>query len=191
MSTQSSPPGFLVVIFVMVLAESASIMSTDLYTPSLPDLVTWFNTTPELLKLTISINVIAYGAAQIIYGPLADRFGRRPVMLTAISLFILSSLLCAFVRTIDELLIARVLQGLFASAEAVICLAVFRDLFDEKQQIKAYAIYGMAIAVAPAVAPVLGGYIHVYLGWQYNFYLTASLASIAALLIYLLLPESG
>jgi DHA1 family bicyclomycin/chloramphenicol resistance-like MFS transporter len=191
MSAQSSPPGFLVVIFVMVLAESASIMSTDLYTPSLPDLVAWFDATPELLKLTISINVIAYGAAQIIYGPLADRFGRRPVMLTAISLFILSSILCAFARTIDELLIARVLQGLFASAEAVICLAVFRDLFDEKQQIKAYAIYGMAIALAPAVAPILGGYIHIYLGWQYNFYLTAALASIAALLIFLLLPESG
>ncbi len=191
MSTQPAPAGFFTVIFVMVLAESASIMSTDLYTPSLPDLVDWFNATPELLKLTISINIVAYGAAQIIYGPLADRFGRRPVMLSAISLFIVSSLLCAFATTIDELLVARVLQGLFASAEAVICLAVFRDLFDEKQQIKAYAIYGMAIALAPAIAPILGGYIHVYLGWEYNFYLTAVMASSAAILIYLLLPESG
>jgi DHA1 family bicyclomycin/chloramphenicol resistance-like MFS transporter len=82
------------------------------------------------------------------------------------------------------------LQGFFAAAEAVICLAVFKDLFTEKEQVKGFAIYGMAIALAPAIAPVLGGYIHVLFGWEYNFFLTAGVGVLTAILIYLLLPES-
>ncbi|MCP4471869.1 MAG: multidrug effflux MFS transporter [Gammaproteobacteria bacterium] len=177
-------------LLIMVLAESGSIMSTDLYTPSLPHLTEFFATTPELLKLTISLNLIAYGFAQLIYGPLSDRFGRRPVFLGSIFLFTVASIACGFAKSIDQLLIARVLQGLFAAAQAVMCLAVFKDLFTEKEQLKAYAIYGMAIALTPAVAPVFGGYIHVLLGWEYNFFITAAVGVLTAILIYFLLPES-
>ena len=174
----------------MVLAESGSIMSTDLYTPSLPYLTDYFATTPELLKLTISLNLIAYGFAQLIYGPISDRFGRRPVFLVSIFLFAVASIACGFAKSIDQLLIARVFQGFFAAAEAVMCLAVFKDLFTEKEQVKAFAIYGMAIAITPAVAPIMGGYIHVLLGWEFNFFLTALVGVFTAILIYFLLPES-
>lgn len=175
---------------IMVLAESGSIMSTDLYTPSLPFLTDFFGTTPELLKLTISLNLIAYGFAQLIYGPLSDRFGRRPIFLGSIFLFTIASIVCGFAMSIDHLLIARVFQGFFAAAQAVMVLAVFKDLFTEKEQVKAFAMYGMAIAITPAVAPILGGYIHVLLGWEFNFFLTALVGLISALLIYFLLPES-
>ena len=174
----------------MVLAGSASIMSTDLYAPSLPYLTGYFSTTAELMKLTISLNLIVYGFAQLIYGPISDRFGRRPVLLWSIVLFSVASIACGFAQSIDQLLIARMLQGLFAAAEAVMCLAVFKDLFSEKEQVKGFAIYGMAIALAPAIAPILGGYIHVLLGWEYNFYVTAGAGVFTAILIYLLLPES-
>ena len=181
---------FWVVLLIMVLAESGSIMSTDLYTPSLPYLTDYFATTPELLKLTISLNLIAYGFAQLIYGPLSDRFGRRPIFLGTIFLFAIASIACGFAKTIDQLLIARVLQGFFAAAEVVMCLAVFKDLFTEKEQVKAFAIYGMAIALTPAVAPIFGGYIHILLGWEFNFFLTALVGVLTAILIYFLLPES-
>jgi DHA1 family bicyclomycin/chloramphenicol resistance-like MFS transporter len=174
----------------MVLAESGSIMSTDLYTPSLPYLTEFFATTPEMLKLTISLNLIAYGFAQLIYGPISDRVGRRPVFLLTIFLFAVASIACGLATSIEQLLIARVLQGFFAAAEVVMCLAVFKDLFTEQEQVKAFAIYGMAIALTPAVAPVFGGYIHVLLGWEFNFFLTALTGGLTALLIYFLLPES-
>ena len=174
----------------MVLAGSGSIMSTDLYAPSLPYLTDYFATTPELMKLTISLNLIVYGFAQLIYGPVSDRFGRRPVFLGSIALFSIASIACGYAQTIDQLLIARILQGLFAAAEAVMCLAVFKDLFTEKEQVKGFAIYGMAIALAPAIAPILGGYIHVWFGWEYNFFVTAFAGVLTAILIYLLLPES-
>ena len=174
----------------MVLAGSGSIMSTDLYAPSLPYLTDYFGTSAELMKLTISLNLIVYGFAQLIYGPISDRFGRRPVFLASIALFSAASIACGLAQSIDQLLIARVLQGFFAAAEAVMCLAVFKDLFSEKEQVKGFAIYGMAIALAPALAPILGGYIHVLLGWEFNFYLTAGVGVFTAILIYLLLPES-
>jgi MFS transporter, DHA1 family, multidrug resistance protein len=175
---------------IMVLAESGSIMSTDLYTPSLPYLTDFFSTTPELLKLTISFNLIAYGVAQLIYGPLSDRFGRRPIFLTTIILFAISSVACGLATTIDQLLIARVFQGFFAAAEVVMCLAVFKDLFTEKEQVKAFAVYGMAIALTPAIAPILGGYIHILFGWEFNFFLTALVGVLTTILIFYLLPES-
>lgn len=177
-------------MLIMVLAESGSIMSTDLYTPSLPYLTEYFATTPEMLKLTISLNLIAYGLAQLIYGPLSDRFGRRPIFLTTIFLFVVASIACGLAKTIDQLLVARILQGFFAAAEVVMCLAVFKDLFTEQEQVKAFAIYGMAIAMTPAVAPVFGGYIHVLLGWEYNFFLTALIGVLTVILIFFLLPES-
>ncbi len=175
----------------MVLAGSVSIMSTDLYAPSLPYLTDFFGTTPELIKLTISLNLIIYGFAQLVYGPISDRYGRRPVLLGSIALFSIASIACGYAQSIDQLLVARMLQGFFAAAEAVMCLAVFKDLFTEKEQVKGFAIYGMAIALAPAIAPILGGYIHVFLGWEYNFFLTAGLGVFTAILIYLLLPESS
>ncbi len=136
----------------MVLAGSVSTMSTDLYAPSLPYLTDFFGTTPELIKLTISLNLIIYGFAQLVYGPISDRYGRRPVLLGSIALFSIASIACGYAQSIDQLLVARMLQGFFAAAEAVMCLAVFKDLFTEKEQVKGFAIYGMAGVIATMVS---------------------------------------
>lgn len=185
------PYNFTLILSILVLAGSASIMSTDLYTPSMPHLPAYFDTTANLVKLTISLNLLMYGVAQLFHGPLSDRFGRRPVLLFSILLFTLFSGACAIAETIGQLIVARMLQGFTGAAEAVICLAIFKDMFDEKQQIKAFAIYGMAIAFAPAIAPILGGYIHVLFGWRMNFVLIAAIGLLTTILIWALLPESS
>ena len=92
---------FPVILAIMVLAGSASIMSTDLYAPSLPYLTGHFNTSPELIKLTISLNLIIYGFAQLIFGPVSDRFGRRPVFLVSLVLFTLASIACGLAMNIN------------------------------------------------------------------------------------------
>jgi len=184
-------PGLGAVVAILVLASSTSIMSTDMYSPSLPDLAKEFATSATLVKLTISLNFLAFGLAQLIHGPLSDRFGRRPVMLCSLLAVAICCLLCAFAQTITQLIIARILLGIAAAAEAVIGLAVLKDLYTEQRQMKAMALLNMVIAVTPALAPILGGYLHVSFGWQSNFYIIAGMALLAFFIVYRFLAESG
>lgn len=176
---------------ILVLASSASIMSTDIYAPSMPHLPAFFGVDASIVKLTISLNVLMFGLGQMVHGPLSDRFGRKPVLLGAMALFTLATFACAFAQTIGQLVAARMAQGFMGAAEAVVGYAIFKDLFDEKQQVRALAIFGMSIALAPAVAPIIGGYIHVWFGWRFNFYLIGALGILITILIWRLLPESS
>lgn len=189
-SIKTNAPNVALVVTILVLASSVSIMSTDMYAPSLPDLADEFNTTPVRVKLTISLNLLAFGLAQLLHGPLSDRFGRRPVLLWSLAGVVLGCVLCVLAQTINQLIAARIFLGFVAAAEAVIGLAIIKDLFNEKQQMKALALLGMVIAIVPAVAPIMGGYLHVAFGWESNFLVIAAMAIIAALVIYLYLPES-
>lgn len=183
-------PAIGLVVGILVLSSSVSIVSTDIYTPSLPDLAVWFDTTPTKVKLTISLNMLAFGIAQLIHGPLSDRYGRRPVLLVSLIAVAILSMACAAAQTIDQLIAARILLGIAAAAEAVVGLAVIKDLYTEKEQVKALALMGMVIAIAPAVAPILGGYIHVAFGWQTNFFVISAMALLSFIVVARLLPES-
>lgn len=178
------------VVGILVLASSVSIMSTDMYAPSLPDLADEFNTTPTKVKLTISLNMLAFGLAQLIHGPLSDRFGRRPVLLWSLAAVVIGCFACVLAQNINQLIVARIFLGTVAAAEAVIGLAIIKDLYNEQQQVKALAFLGMVIAIVPAIAPILGGYLHVAFGWESNFLAIAAMAIIAAIVIYQYLPES-
>jgi len=175
----------------LILAGMAAMMSTHLYTPSLPHLADVFHTTPAVVKLSLSFNALAFGLSQLIHGPLSDRFGRRPIMLGGMTGFILFSLSCAFAQSIHQLILARVFQGMSASVEAVMVLAIIHDLFGVTDRVRALAIYGMALALAPAAAAIIGGYVHAWLGWRANFVLIALIGLLALVLIRRLLPESS
>lgn len=180
-----------VVFGVLLCASILSMASTDLYVPSLPDLPGFFGTSENMVQLTVTLNVLAFALGQFVYGPMADRFGRRRVLMVAMALFGVSSLACAASQTIDQLLAARICQGLAAAAEGVVVLAVIRDLFDEGDRVRAMALFGVLWALAPAVAPVIGGYIHVWLGWQANFLVLAITSVIVVALIKVFLKETA
>lgn len=179
------------ILLVLLSASVVSVASTDLFVPSLPDLPAWFGTSEAKVKLSVSLNVLVFGLAQLLHGPLADRFGRRPVLFLSMALFSLASLVCWQAQSIGVLLAGRMLQGLFAAAEAVVVLAVIREAFDPQERVQVLALFGMAIAGAPAVAPIIGGYLHSWFGWQANFLAMSALAAAVTLLIYRYLPESG
>ncbi len=166
-------------------------MSTDIYAPSLPHLPAYFDTNASMVKLTISLNVLMFGMGQMVLGPLSDRFGRKVVLLNSILFFTLISFVCTLAQSIEQLIATRMIQGFAGSAEAVICMAIFKDLYNEKQQVRALGIFGMSVALAPAVAPIIGGYIHVWFNWQFNFYLITLLGAFATFLIWRFLPESS
>ncbi len=179
------------ILTALVLASTAAMMSSHLYTPSMPDLVDYFHTTPAVVKLSLSLNALAFAFLQLIYGPLSDRFGRRPIMLGGMAGFVVFSLSCAFAQSINQLIGARILQGMSAAAEAVLVYAIIHDLFDDTDRVRALAIYGMVIALTPAIAPIVGGYVHVWLGWRANFVLITATGLLAIMLIWRLLPESA
>ena len=184
-------PPIGLVVSILVLASATSIMSTDMYAPSLPDLADEFNTSASKIKLTISLNMVAFGLAQLLHGPLSDRFGRRPILLWSLAGVVVGCLLCTSAQTVNQLILARIFLGLVAAAEAVIGLAILKDLYVEKQQVKALALLGMVIAIVPAMAPILGGYLHVQFGWESNFYVIALMACLSFIVVYLFLPESS
>ncbi len=176
---------------VLVACTSVSILSTDLYTPSLPHLPRLLTSDAETVQLTVSLNLAAYAFAQLLHGPLADRFGRRRLLLVGMFGFLVASLICAAAQTIGGLLAGRIAQGLFASVSSVVVILIIRELFDKKGAVRIMGYYGMAVGVAPAIGPLLGGYVYVLVGWRMNFVLLAVLAAGVFLLVRWLLPETG
>ena len=175
---------------LLISASFVSILSTDLYTPSLPHLQGVFDTDAAQVQLTMSLNLLGFALAQLLYGPLSDRIGRRPVLLGGMLGFALASLGCALAGSIEALIWARVLQGVTACAEAVIGYAVIREIYDEAGAVRVLGAYGMGIAFAPAIGPIIGGYMHVLFGWRSNFFLLTGLILVVAFLIWRNLPET-
>lgn len=151
-ATQYQRPSRLI-LFILIAAGGASLLSTDLYAPSLPHLPGYFGTSAETVQLTMALNVAAFAVAQLVWGPLSDRYGRRVVFLIGIAAFLITAVGAALSQTIGHLLAARILMGASASVEAVIVLAVIGDIYRSEDSAKIYAIYGMIIALVPAVGP--------------------------------------
>ncbi|UCH72954.1 MAG: multidrug effflux MFS transporter [Rhodospirillales bacterium] len=144
-------------------------ISTSLYIPSMPRLVVEFGTEPELVQRSFTIFMLGFASTQLIYGPLSDRYGRRPVLVGGLLLYIAASLACALSTTIEAFLLARLAQGIGACAGPVIGRAVVRDSFARRDAVRAFAFISTAISLAPALGPLIGGFLEVWLGWQSAF----------------------
>ncbi len=175
----------------LILAMWASILSTDLYTPSLPDLDEVFGTTDRAVKLTMSVNFIGYALGPFLVGPLADHYGRRRVLAIGMALFSLASLACTVAPSIWPLIVARGIQGATGSVSSVLCVVLIRDMFRGPEAVKILSLYGASIGLAPAVGPLLGGVVHVLIGWWANFILLFVLGALASIMVWKVIPEGG
>ena len=178
------------ILTALLSCSGVSILSTDLYTPSLPHLPALLETTPQIVQLTMSLNLAAFALCQLFYGPLADRFGRKPLLVYGLIGFLLSSLACALAPTVEFLIVARIAQGVFASAEAVVTMLLVRELFEGDAATRAMGLFGMGLGAFPALGPLLGGYIHIWAGWRANFVVMAGAIVFFGLLAVKVLPET-
>lgn len=144
-------------------------MSTSLYVPSLPSLADALDADAAEVKLTMTVFLIAFAISQLVYGPVSDRFGRRPVLLTGMTIYVIGSIFCALAPTLEALIVGRFFQGVGACAGTAIARAVVRDRFERREATRALAFIAMAMAVSPALGPVIGGNLQVYFGWWANF----------------------
>lgn len=162
-------PGSVALTSLLTALVALGPISTSLYVPSMPALVAVFQTEPALVQRSFTIFLVGFAAAQLIYGPLSDRLGRKPVLAGGLVLYVAASAACALSNGIWAFLAARLLQGVGACAGPVIGRAVVRDRFDRDGAVRAFAFIGTAIALAPALGPLIGGFLEVWLGWRSTF----------------------
>ncbi len=165
-------------------------ISTDLYLPSLPAMQQAFATDIAAVQLTLTAFVWGFAVAQLVYGPLSDRFGRRPVLLGGLVVYLVASLGCLAATTIEGLVAGRFLQAFGACAGPVIGRAMVRDLYGPVDSGRMLAYMGTAMALIPAAAPLLGGVLEVAFGWRANFVALAVFGGMVLGLTWFALPES-
>ena len=165
-------------------------LAIDTYLPSMPAIGVEFDVGPVAVQQTLSVFLFCFAFMMLFYGTLSDSFGRRPVILAALSVYTLASVGAAFAPSFGALLACRALQGLSAGAGSVIGQAIVQDRFAGSQAQKIMSHIMMVFGLAPAIAPVLGGWLHVSFGWRSTFIFLAIFGTALILLCLRLLPES-
>ena len=144
----------------------------------MPDIARAFGASTFAVQSSLIGFLIAYAAAHFFYGGIADRFGRRPVLLWGLAIYVLASLACAGSSSMTMLIVARIFQGVGAAGSIVMVRSIVRDLYDRQQSARALAIISSVMVFAPATAPAIGGYLHTHFGWQASFVFLALLGAI-------------
>jgi len=148
-------------------------VSTDLYLPSLPAMTGAFGTEVAQVQLTLSVFIAGFAVSQILFGPVSDRFGRRPVLLVGLLVYLIASVGAVFASGIDDLITWRFVQGVGAGSGPVLARAVVRDLYEGDAAARVLSFMSSAMALAPLVAPILGGQLQILFGWEANFIVLA------------------
>lgn len=177
----------LPLLMFMVLLSPLAI---DIYLPSMPTMALEYGVSNSEVQSTLVLFLFAMGVGQILIGPLADRFGRRPVALFGIVLYGISSLLGAYAVEFELLQIARVFQGLAACSTSIVVFSAVRDCYDRKQSVSMYSYLNGAICVVPALAPTLGGLLALQFGWRSTFIFMAIYAVIVLFIVGFRFPET-
>lgn len=164
--------------------------SISTYMPFFPELAEGLAASPDAVQQSLSAYLAAFGFMLLFHGPLSDAFGRRPVILIGLLVFVVASFGAALSTSIEVLVAFRVLQGLSAGAGSIAGRAVARDLFEGAQAQRLFSHITMIFAIAPAVAPVFGGWLHQAFPWQSVFTFLAVFALIQLIASYFFLPES-
>ncbi len=183
-------PETLAMTATLAMLTALGPLATDFYLPSVPDIARAFDAGTVGAQATLSAFLFGFAAGQIVYGPLSDRMGRKPVLLAGLALFVLATLACALAISIEMLIGARFVQALGASGPIVLGRAMVRDLYEGPRAGQELARMGMIMGVVPAIAPVLGGVLHGAFGWRSTFIASFFFASCLALWITLALPET-
>jgi DHA1 family bicyclomycin/chloramphenicol resistance-like MFS transporter len=175
---------------LLAALSMAGPFSIDTFFPSFHAIAADFSISAWAVQQTLTVYMLPLSFMSLVQGPLSDAIGRRRVILTGLGVYTVASIGCTLAPTFGTLLLFRALQGSSVGVGVIVGRAVIRDLYDGPQAQKLLSLVTMIFAFAPAVAPVIGGWIHVSLGWRAVFGFMACFGAILAVASYFLLPET-
>ncbi|KTD35063.1 multidrug resistance protein D [Legionella nautarum] len=177
-------------VFYLGALAAFSLLTFDLFQPSLPTITTYFHTWYAISQLTLSLYCFSFGLAQLIWGPLIDYYGRKKSLALSFWIFLLATLICIFSINIELLLLGRIIQGFSVCCANVVAFSSARDLEDENERTKLLSYLLTIIAISPIFAPLLGSIVHVQYGWRAVFVLMGLIGFLLLLLANYFLYES-
>ncbi|HWL13593.1 MAG TPA: Bcr/CflA family multidrug efflux MFS transporter [Ureibacillus sp.] len=177
-------------ILVLGLLSALAPFAMDMYLPALPNLATELNTSASVVQLSLTFCLIGLALGQLISGPISDARGRRIPLIIGMTVFILSSILCAFTSSIVVLCILRLIQGLAGATGIVISRAIVRDYFSGHEMTRFFALLMLVNSIAPIIAPTVGGQVLRFTSWE-GIFVILSIIGIGIILgVIFKLPES-
>jgi DHA1 family bicyclomycin/chloramphenicol resistance-like MFS transporter len=181
---------FAFIPVLLVAAIFSTEISSNIYVPSLPFLADYFGVKQQYIALTLGANLFGLCLSGLLYGPLSDSYGRKRILIIGMSIFTLGTLACAVADSISWLIIARFFQGLGGAVSCIAGIVMIKDIFDDAQCADILSIIYFVIALAPAMSPIMGGYIAEILGWQANFYIIGVFSTAVLIAMAWALPET-
>ncbi|MGA7507989.1 MAG: multidrug effflux MFS transporter [Erwinia billingiae] len=178
---------FTLLLLSLVLLAPLGI---DLYLPTLPDIALGLNTPVTTIQTTIPLFLLVMGLGQIVAGPLVDNFGRKPIAIAGLLLYLLGSILAATATGWPQFLTARIVQGCAVCCTAVVAFSGVRDRLEGDEAARAYGFLNGALNIVPALAPMLGGFLADAYGWRAPFWFLTGYALVIGLMIWRFLPET-
>jgi MFS transporter, DHA1 family, multidrug resistance protein len=176
------------IILILGALSTISPFAIDMYLPAFPEIATALDTSTARVSLSLSSYFAGFAAAQLIYGPLLDRFGRKPPLYAGMGLFLLASVACMLARNVEWLIAWRFVQALGGCAAAVSAMAMVRDFFPARDTAKIISLLILVLSASPFLAPSVGTFVAMYLGWKWVFIVLSAFVLLMLAVSALMLP---
>ncbi|MEO8490878.1 multidrug effflux MFS transporter [Pseudomonas sp.] len=188
MTQRALSTGFWLALLTVLIALPR--ITLDLHLPALPSMADYFHTRDSQLQLVLTLYTLGSAISLLVSGPLTDRFGRRPVLLVGLFLYVLATVTCALADSLGVLIVARLFQALGGCCTTVIGRVIVRDYFDRAEQARLLGLISMAMAISPMAAPVLGSLMLPFINWRGLFVVLGVIGAVLYLVVYRRLPET-
>ncbi|MEO3739693.1 MFS transporter, DHA1 family, bicyclomycin/chloramphenicol resistance protein [Kosakonia oryzendophytica] len=186
----SRPHSSLRIVFILGLLAMLMPLSIDMYLPALPVIAEQFGVPAGSAQMTLSTYILGFAVGQLLYGPMADSIGRKPVILGGTLIFAAAAVACALAQSIDQLITMRFFHGLAAAAASVVINALMRDIYPREEFSRMMSFVMLVTTIAPLLAPMVGGAVLIWFGWHVIFWILAIAALLASAMIAFFIRET-
>jgi DHA1 family bicyclomycin/chloramphenicol resistance-like MFS transporter len=179
---------FLVIVMGLMVAVGP--FSIDMYLPAFQVIANQFNTTISNVALSMASYFVGMAAGQLLYGPLLDRYGRKPPLYAGLIVYVIASVACIMSTSVNQLIAFRLVQAIGGCSASVAAFAMVRDIFPVKDNARIFSSLMLVISASPVIAPSLGGFASIAWGWQSVFVILIIITLLILVLVFFTLPES-